>query len=77
MTHALPAAPAPPPRRQLFVGTAIASAASLMLVGGNGAITSSSANPRRQITLAVRLLTKQLHAIALCKQVRWHVPSQI
>jgi heme/copper-type cytochrome/quinol oxidase subunit 3 len=34
MTHALPAAPAPPPRRQLFVGTAIASAASLMLVGG-------------------------------------------
>ena len=34
MTHALPAAPAPPPRRQVFVGTAIASAASLMLVGG-------------------------------------------
>lgn len=34
MTHALPPAPAPPPRRQVFVGTAIASAASLMLVGG-------------------------------------------
>lgn len=34
MTHALPAAPVPPPRRQVFVGTAIASAAALMLVGG-------------------------------------------
>lgn len=32
--HALPAAPAPPPRRQLFVGTALAGAASLMLIGG-------------------------------------------
>jgi heme/copper-type cytochrome/quinol oxidase subunit 3 len=34
MTHALPAAPAPPPRRQLLVGTALAGVATLMLVGG-------------------------------------------
>ena len=34
MTHALPAAPAPPPSRQVFVGTALAGAATLMLVGG-------------------------------------------
>jgi len=34
MTHALPAAPAPPPRRQVLVATAIASASALMLVGG-------------------------------------------
>jgi heme/copper-type cytochrome/quinol oxidase subunit 3 len=34
MTHALPAAPAPPPRRQVFVGTALAGAATLMLMGG-------------------------------------------
>lgn len=32
--HALPAAPAPPPRRQLFVGTAVAGLATIMLVGG-------------------------------------------
>lgn len=32
--HALPAAPAGPPRRQLLVGTALASVASLMLIGG-------------------------------------------
>lgn len=32
--HALPAAPTPPPRRQLLVGTALAGAATLMLVGG-------------------------------------------
>lgn len=34
MTHALPAAPAAPPRRQVFIGTAIASVAALMLTGG-------------------------------------------
>jgi cytochrome c oxidase subunit 3 len=34
VTHALPAAPAPPPRRQVLVGTALVSAASLMLIGG-------------------------------------------
>ena len=34
MTHALPAAPAPPPRRQVFVGTALAGVATLMLMGG-------------------------------------------
>jgi heme/copper-type cytochrome/quinol oxidase subunit 3 len=34
MTHALPAAPAAPPRRQVFVGTALAGAAALMLIGG-------------------------------------------
>jgi heme/copper-type cytochrome/quinol oxidase subunit 3 len=32
--HALPAAPAPPPRRQIFVGTALAGAAAATLVGG-------------------------------------------
>lgn len=32
--HALPAAPAPPPRRQLLVGTALASVATWMLIGG-------------------------------------------
>lgn len=32
--HALPAAPAPPPRRQLLVGTALASTGLLMLIGG-------------------------------------------
>jgi cytochrome c oxidase subunit III len=32
--HALPAAPAPAPRRQLFVGTAIACAAGTTLFGG-------------------------------------------
>jgi cytochrome c oxidase subunit 3 len=34
MTLALPAAPAPPPRRQVFVGTALAGVATLMLMGG-------------------------------------------
>lgn len=34
MTYALPAAPVPPPRRQVFVGTAISSAAAMMLMGG-------------------------------------------
>jgi heme/copper-type cytochrome/quinol oxidase subunit 3 len=34
MTHALPAGPAAPPRRQLFVGTALAGVALLMLIGG-------------------------------------------
>jgi heme/copper-type cytochrome/quinol oxidase subunit 3 len=32
--HALPAAPAPPPSRQIFVGTALAGVAAVMLVGG-------------------------------------------
>jgi heme/copper-type cytochrome/quinol oxidase subunit 3 len=32
--HALPAAPAPEPRRQVFVGTAVASAAAVALIGG-------------------------------------------
>ncbi len=32
--HALPPAPAPPPRRQMLVGTALAAAGSLMLIGG-------------------------------------------
>lgn len=34
MTYALPAAPAPAPRRQLFVGTALACVAGTMLIGG-------------------------------------------
>jgi len=38
MTHALPAAPAPPPRRQVLVGTALAGVATLMLIGGMLAI---------------------------------------
>lgn len=32
--HALPAAPSPPPRRQVFVGTALAGVAMLMVTGG-------------------------------------------
>lgn len=32
--QALPAAPAPPPRRQVLVGTAFAGAGTLMLIGG-------------------------------------------
>lgn len=32
--QALPAAPAPPPRRQILVGTALASVGAIMLVGG-------------------------------------------
>jgi cytochrome c oxidase subunit 3 len=32
--HALPPAPAPPPRRQVLVGTALAGAGTLMLIGG-------------------------------------------
>jgi heme/copper-type cytochrome/quinol oxidase subunit 3 len=34
VTYALPPAPAPPPRRQVFVGTALAGVATLMLIGG-------------------------------------------
>ena len=34
MMQALPAAPAPPPRRQVFVGTALAGVAMLMVTGG-------------------------------------------
>jgi cytochrome c oxidase subunit 3 len=34
MMQALPAAPAPAPRRQVFVGTALAGVAAAMLVGG-------------------------------------------
>lgn len=36
--HALPAAPAPPPRRQVLVGTALAGVATMMLIGGMLAI---------------------------------------
>ena len=32
--QALPAAPAPPPRRQVLVGTALAGVATIMLIGG-------------------------------------------
>ena len=34
MTLALPAGPAPAPRRQVFVGTALASVAGTTLIGG-------------------------------------------
>ena len=34
MTHALPAGPQPAPRRQLFVGTGVVSAACALLMGG-------------------------------------------
>ena len=36
--HALPPAPAAPPRRQVFIGTAIGSVAAMMLIGGMLAI---------------------------------------
>ena len=36
--HALPPAPAPAPRRQVFVGTALACVAGIMLIGGMLAI---------------------------------------
>jgi heme/copper-type cytochrome/quinol oxidase subunit 3 len=32
--HALPPAPAAPPRRQVFIGTAVGSVAAMMLIGG-------------------------------------------
>ena len=32
--HALPPAPAPPPRRQVLIGTAVASMGALTLIGG-------------------------------------------
>jgi cytochrome c oxidase subunit 3 len=38
--HALPPAPQPAPRRQLFVGTGLASAAGVMLIGGMLAVWS-------------------------------------
>jgi heme/copper-type cytochrome/quinol oxidase subunit 3 len=38
MTHALPAAPAPPPRRQVFVGTALVGVVLWMLTGSMLAI---------------------------------------
>jgi cytochrome c oxidase subunit 3 len=47
--HALPAAPAPAPRRQLFVGTAVACAAVATLFGGMVALFLRF----RQSTLAV------------------------
>ncbi len=47
--HALPAAPAPAPRRQLFVGTAVACAAAATLFGGMVALYFRF----RQATLAV------------------------
>ncbi|MBI5090316.1 MAG: cytochrome c oxidase subunit 3 [Actinobacteria bacterium] len=47
--HALPAAPAPAPRRQLFVGTAVACAAIATLYGGMVALFLRF----RQSTLAV------------------------
>ena len=34
MMHALPPAPAPPPRRQVLIGTAVASMGALTLIGG-------------------------------------------
>jgi cytochrome c oxidase subunit III len=34
VTYALPPAPAPPPRRQVLVGTALAGVGTIMLVGG-------------------------------------------
>jgi cytochrome c oxidase subunit 3 len=34
MTHALPAGPPPPARRQMLVGTTLAGVATLMLIGG-------------------------------------------
>ena len=36
--HALPAAPAPPPRRQVLIGTTLACLAGTMLVGGMTAV---------------------------------------
>lgn len=47
--HALPAAPAPAPRRQLFVGTAVACAAGATLFGGMVALYLRF----RQATLSV------------------------
>jgi heme/copper-type cytochrome/quinol oxidase subunit 3 len=47
--HALPAAPPPAPRRQLFVGTALACAAGFTLIGGMLALYIRF----RQATLAV------------------------
>ena len=38
MTLALPPGPAPAPRRQIFVGTALACVAGTMLIGGQLAI---------------------------------------
>jgi cytochrome c oxidase subunit III len=38
VTYALPPAPAPPPRRQVLVGTAVASMGALMIIGGMLAI---------------------------------------
>jgi heme/copper-type cytochrome/quinol oxidase subunit 3 len=84
VTLALPAAPAPPPRRQLLVGTALACVAGTMLVGGMIAIwvllrertvDAGERFPDRYEIPEVASNVMLLTLVALCLFAQWTVYS--